>query len=342
MLLKIGELAKRTGLTVRALHHYDAIGLLSPSARSPAGYRLYERADLARLHQVQALRKFGLPLADIALFLAGPGRSLGELLEQQMDMLERQIEQAAALRARLARLQADLARGQEPDLADWLTTLEHMAMYDKYFTPQELARLPLYHAPAQRADQWKTLVAKVRALIDSGAAPELPPARALATEWMEMVKCDTAADSSLLAKLNVMHQQEALVQERTGISMAMMDYVLRAARANALAIYRQYLNDAEFAYLEDNYSKRSAEWVPLIARYREALDAGAAPSAPSVQTLARHWLELFRSYAGDDPRTQAKFRQAHECEPSLTSPWIAPALLAFIRASLAALAPRPD
>ena len=41
MLLKIGELAKRTGLTVRALHHYDAIGLLSPSARPDAGYRLF-------------------------------------------------------------------------------------------------------------------------------------------------------------------------------------------------------------------------------------------------------------------------------------------------------------
>lgn len=59
MLLKIGELAKRTGLTVRALHHYDAIGLLSPSARSEAGYRLYNEADIARLHRILALRRFG-------------------------------------------------------------------------------------------------------------------------------------------------------------------------------------------------------------------------------------------------------------------------------------------
>lgn len=49
MALKIGELARRTGLTVRALHHYDAIGLLTPSARSDAGYRLYNDADVARL-----------------------------------------------------------------------------------------------------------------------------------------------------------------------------------------------------------------------------------------------------------------------------------------------------
>ncbi|WP_263404975.1 MerR family DNA-binding transcriptional regulator [Pseudomonas aeruginosa] len=55
MLLKVGELAKQTGLTVRALHHYDDIGLLQPSARSDAGYRLYTPKDITRLHQIQAL-----------------------------------------------------------------------------------------------------------------------------------------------------------------------------------------------------------------------------------------------------------------------------------------------
>ena len=48
MLLKVGELAKRSGLTVRTLHHYDAIGLLTPSARADNGYRLYNREDVAR------------------------------------------------------------------------------------------------------------------------------------------------------------------------------------------------------------------------------------------------------------------------------------------------------
>jgi DNA-binding transcriptional MerR regulator len=56
MLLNVGDLAKRCGLTVRMLHHYDAIGLLTPSARSNSGYRLYDKADIARLHQIQALR----------------------------------------------------------------------------------------------------------------------------------------------------------------------------------------------------------------------------------------------------------------------------------------------
>jgi len=62
MLLKISELARRTGLTVRTLHHYDAIGLLRPSARSSAGYRLYDRSDIKRLHSAALTAGFSSDL----------------------------------------------------------------------------------------------------------------------------------------------------------------------------------------------------------------------------------------------------------------------------------------
>lgn len=71
MLLKVGELARHSGLTVRTLHHFDEIGLPRPSARSEAGYRLYSRDDVARLHGIQALRHLGLPLKEIGAMLAG-------------------------------------------------------------------------------------------------------------------------------------------------------------------------------------------------------------------------------------------------------------------------------
>jgi DNA-binding transcriptional MerR regulator len=68
-MLKVGELAALANLTVRTLHHYDDIGLLRPSARSDAGYRLYSRDDVARLHQIQALRAFGMGLAAMTFAL---------------------------------------------------------------------------------------------------------------------------------------------------------------------------------------------------------------------------------------------------------------------------------
>ena len=76
MLLKVGELARHTGLTVRTLHHYDEIGLLKPSGRSGSGYRLYSQADVQRLHGIQSLRHLGLALSDIAGVLDGEVTSL--------------------------------------------------------------------------------------------------------------------------------------------------------------------------------------------------------------------------------------------------------------------------
>lgn len=88
MQLTVGELAKRTGLTVRTLHHYHAIGLLTPSARAENGYRLYGRDEIARLHQIQALSRFGLALAEIGAYLDQPGARLADVISRQLAMLD--------------------------------------------------------------------------------------------------------------------------------------------------------------------------------------------------------------------------------------------------------------
>ena len=62
---KVSELARRTGVTIRTLHHYDAIGLLTPSNRTPGAHRLYSSEDVSRLHQIHSLRTLGFPLAEI-------------------------------------------------------------------------------------------------------------------------------------------------------------------------------------------------------------------------------------------------------------------------------------
>jgi DNA-binding transcriptional MerR regulator len=69
--LSVGELARRTGLTVRALHHYDEVGLLVPSERTPSGHRRYGAQDVRRLARIVALRGLGLGLAEIRAALDG-------------------------------------------------------------------------------------------------------------------------------------------------------------------------------------------------------------------------------------------------------------------------------
>ena len=73
--LTVGRLARRLGLTVRTLHHYDEIGLLVPSRRSSAGYRLYTEDDVTRLQHVVVYRRLGFALEEIALLLDDPART---------------------------------------------------------------------------------------------------------------------------------------------------------------------------------------------------------------------------------------------------------------------------
>lgn len=338
MLLKIGELAKRSGLTVRALHHYDAIGLLKPSARADNGYRLYDRNDIARLHQIQALRRFGLTLADVGAYLAQPGTPLTSIVARQIAMLDRQIEQAARLRERLAQLHRELVDGAQPELADWLKTLELMTMYDKYFSEEELARLPMYRNSQVPAPEWAALVDEARALMDVGVAPEDERARALSVRWMTMLVRDTNGDPRFLAKLNLMHDREPSMQAHVGISLALRDYVLRAFSETKMRIYERYLSPEETRFMRANYGKRAMEWPQLMADARDAIEAGVAPASPEGHALARRWLELFRSYAGDDPATQLKFREALANEPELmTGTYADDALLGFVREAMQSL-----
>ncbi|HTN87073.1 MAG TPA: MerR family transcriptional regulator, partial [Sorangium sp.] len=64
--LKVGELASQTGLSVRTLHYYEEVGLLSPSHRTASGHRLYSAGDVARLQQIKSLRELGFSLEQIA------------------------------------------------------------------------------------------------------------------------------------------------------------------------------------------------------------------------------------------------------------------------------------
>lgn len=100
--LRVGDVAKRTGLTVRTLHHYDAIGLLVPQAESAAGYRLYSPADLERLLSIQQLKSLGLSLDEIAAALDAPDFDAASTLEAHIEAL---TERLRAERELLRRLQ---------------------------------------------------------------------------------------------------------------------------------------------------------------------------------------------------------------------------------------------
>lgn len=137
-LMTVGETASATGVTVRTLHHYDQIGLVSPAARSSAGYRLYAPEDVDRLQQVVAYRRLGLGLEDIAAALDEPRGPEGDraaeragrrrALERQRDLVEEKLTE-------LTRLLAALDTALEKDMKDIdLTETEMRELFGDSYT----------------------------------------------------------------------------------------------------------------------------------------------------------------------------------------------------------------
>ncbi|MEU6073287.1 MerR family transcriptional regulator [Micromonospora sp. NPDC047074] len=92
MAYTVGQVARLAGVTVRTLHHYDEIGLLSPSGRSGAGYRRYDDADLERLQHVRYYRELGFPLEEIATILGDPASGPSAHLRRQHELLTERIK----------------------------------------------------------------------------------------------------------------------------------------------------------------------------------------------------------------------------------------------------------
>ena len=93
----VGEVAALAHVSVRTLHHYDEIGLLSPSRRSDAGYRLYDSADLERLQQILFYRELGFALALIKRIMLDPTFDRAAALRSQRELLAQKAERASAL-----------------------------------------------------------------------------------------------------------------------------------------------------------------------------------------------------------------------------------------------------
>src|SRR5947209_11597817 len=133
--LKVGELARRTGLTVRTLHHYDEIGLLKPSLHTEAGHRLYTAGDVARLQQVLSLRQLGFPLEEIRDCVDRPYFAPREVIRLHVARLREQIELQRNLCARLEAIAAHLGTAGDVSAAELLRTIEVMTMTENLTTP---------------------------------------------------------------------------------------------------------------------------------------------------------------------------------------------------------------
>jgi DNA-binding transcriptional MerR regulator len=194
-ILDIAEVARRTGLSSRALRFYEARGLVKP-LRTASGRRAYGPGELERINQVVALKRAGLTLAQIQRLGARGAIDLARLVAAQLEAIEARSVELAEARALLLAVQSRIERGEPLDVATFCSLIRHgdgimeaeqwKKALERHYTPEELAHWadnppPAGFDQADYARRWEELGARIEAALplDPGGAE----AQAFVAEW---------------------------------------------------------------------------------------------------------------------------------------------------------------
>jgi MerR family transcriptional regulator, thiopeptide resistance regulator len=216
-LYKAQEFAERAGVTVRTLHHYDRLELLSPSGRTEAGYRLYGDRDLVRLEQILALKFIGFPLQEIRRLLKRDAKDLPSALRHQRTLI---LEKRRLLDLAVEAIQRAETAAASGELADWEAIkkiIEVIHMQDtmdwakKYYSEQALESLANRTVSAEVIEQaqrdWAVLIKDVEAAL--GEDPASPKVQALAARWRKLIEGFTGGNREVQTGLNKLYADQA-------------------------------------------------------------------------------------------------------------------------------------
>lgn len=131
----IGEVAKKMGITVRTLQYYDKEGLLSPSAQSEGGRRLYTDKDVVTLHQILSLKSLGFSLGDIRqrLISLDTPAAVADALTEQTNLIREKIEQLTASLTAVEQLRAEVLQMQTVDFKKYADIIVNLQMHNAYY-----------------------------------------------------------------------------------------------------------------------------------------------------------------------------------------------------------------
>lgn len=237
--MKVGQLARRTGLSVRTLHYYDEIGLLSPTQHTESGHRLYSDSDIARLQQIMSLKQLGLSLEAIQECLDRPGFSPRQVIELHLAQVREQIEMQCRLRDRLEAVASGLRQTGQVSVEALIELIEEVKKMETQFTPEQMEKIKeqgrIYGEEhiRQVEQEWPQLIEKVRSEMDNGTDPSDERVQALARRWRELVNQFTGGDPGIEKVLRNRYQEDPTAGGRVDPRMLeYMEYINKAMEAS--------------------------------------------------------------------------------------------------------------
>jgi DNA-binding transcriptional MerR regulator len=211
----VGALAKVAGMTVRTLHHYDELGLLRPSERTPSGHRRYTEADLDRLYRVRLLRELGMSLDEIGGVLAGASdpEPLARVLAGHLEQLDEQVWRLNGLRRRTRELLAQLNGPTRPAPERLLALTGSTTIFDGRLTREQrdlLDRQAFEVGPEARKrldEEWPDVLAKVVGHYRAGDPVDDPEVRRTARRLVDVGETFAAGDREILRSMSAFFRE---------------------------------------------------------------------------------------------------------------------------------------
>ncbi len=306
---KIHEFAKLAGVTVKALHHYDRLGLLQP-ARTEAGYRVYRESDLEILEQIVALKFLGIPLKQIAAVLKRAAQLPEALRIQRRALEERHELQGRAIRA-IQAAEDSLASGAPPDPAILKKIIEVIDMQDgiavmkKYYSDDAWERHKHYYEEGP-SPEWRQLYRDGEALL--GTDPGSEAAQALKERWFELSRRAYYGDPEVItdsptAWMDREHWPPVMKQRMAEFKIEDVTAFIKLA---ALWSQKQFFTEESWARLvklrEQSVEEHSRMWRDRVDLFRDLEAAlGEDPAGEVAQKLVARWRAQLDEATGGDP-----------------------------------------
>jgi MerR family transcriptional regulator, thiopeptide resistance regulator len=244
---RIQEFATLAGVTVRALHHYDRLGLLKPSGRSDSGYRLYRDCDFVRLEQIVVLKFLGLPLKQIGRLLRRESSLADTLRSQQRVLADKRRRLGWAIDA-INEAERSLERGGEPNWDLFKRIVKEIEMQNdtewskKYYSAEAQkkvdARAKLW-SPELQAEvslKWSELFTDIEKALADGEPSTGARAQALAARWRTLVEGFTGGDPDVQKGLNKMWADQANwptpQRETYAVKSEIQDFIVQAMKSS--------------------------------------------------------------------------------------------------------------
>lgn len=229
---RIGELAEATGMSVRALRHYEQLGLLAPAARTAGGHRIYDARQVETLYRIRALKSLGMSLTEIEESL--DESSLADVLERHLKRVDQEERRLRRLRDRIRRL---TAYADEPMPTDRLVELlDAMSHLERELSPSQMDRLAERRAAlgavgARAVEQdWRELAALLRVEMESDAAPDSADVQRIAQRARAHLEQFTGGEPGVYRALDRL-RRHVPAEGLAGWDSELLDYLYAALAA---------------------------------------------------------------------------------------------------------------